>query len=81
MRSNNLTEVTSQSYIAFFAILYSSTYATIYLLYMGVLCNGLLNVTFRREGVATYIGQWANQYRIKVCAYIARDADLYSFAR
>ena|GEM_PF-1448852 len=25
MRSNNLIEVTSQSYIAFFAILYSST--------------------------------------------------------
>ena len=31
MRSNNLIEVTLQSYIAFFAILYSSTHATIYL--------------------------------------------------
>ena len=31
MRSNNLIEVSSQSYIAFFAILYSSTHATIYL--------------------------------------------------
>ena len=30
-RSNGLIEVTSQSYIAFFAILYSSTQATIYL--------------------------------------------------
>ena len=30
-RSNNRTEVTSQSYIAFFAILYSSTHAPIYL--------------------------------------------------
>ena len=36
MRSNNLIEVTSQSYIAFFAILYSSTYTLIYQ-YMGPL--------------------------------------------
>ena len=30
MRNNNLIEITSQSYIAFFAILYSSTDVLIY---------------------------------------------------
>ena len=55
MRSNNLIEVTSQSYIAFFAILYSSTHATIYL-YMSSARLLLPANTMSRARTLYYIG-------------------------
>ena len=82
-RSNNLIQVTSQSYIAFFAIQYSSTDVTIYL-YMGALRNGLLHVDFRREVLRpilvsgrTYIGSWYVPILLTMPTYIALPADQY----
>ena len=52
-----------------------------YDMYYGGLAQWSPECDFPQGGIATYIGQRANQYRIKVCTYIGHDADLYSFAR